>query len=279
MKEKFNQSISMLCWAYNEEESIQEFLQKAERLLESVVDDYEIILIDDGSTDKTHELALNYQQKNKRLVIFNNKQNQNIGYCCKKAIAEASKEFLFWQTCDWSYDVADLGHYLQFLKKYDIVQGVRRKPVETKNKLLRTLKVILQLFGMKHLTRRSDTILKAFISLINYLLIRTLFRVPLGDFQNVTIYPTKWVQSIQYESSRSFLAPEGLIKSYWCAKSIVEVPINFIARKSGKAKGSSLGTVFYAVRDIFSMYFKWVILGKRGKITIGKVIKNEIYFS
>ena len=100
MKEKFDRSISMLCWAYNEEENIQDFLQKAERLLESVVDDYEIILINDGSTDKTYELAQNYQQKNKKYVLFNNKQNRNVGFCCKKAIAKANKEFLFWQTCD-----------------------------------------------------------------------------------------------------------------------------------------------------------------------------------
>ena len=56
MKEKFDRSNSMLCWVYNEEESIHEFLQRAERLLESVVDDYEIILIDDGSTDKTYNI-------------------------------------------------------------------------------------------------------------------------------------------------------------------------------------------------------------------------------
>ena len=278
MKEKFDRSISMLCWAYNEEEFIQEFLQKAERLLESVVDDYEIILIDDGSTDKTHELAQNYQQKNKRLVIFSNKQNRNVGYCCKKAIAEANKEFLFWQTCDWCYDIADLGQYLQFLKKYDIVQGVRRKPVETKSKLLRPLKAILQLFGIKHLTRRSDTILKAFISLINYLLIRSLFRVPLGDFQNVTIYPTKWVKSIKYESNNSFVNPEGLIKSYWSGKSIVEVPISFIARKKGRSTGTKPKMLISAVKDIFALYTKWILFGKRGKITKGKIIKNEIHF-
>ena len=86
MKEKFDRSISMLCWAYNEEESIQEFLQRAERLLESVVVDYEIILIDDGSTDKTYELAMGFQKNNTRIRIFKNQFNMNVGFCCKKAI-------------------------------------------------------------------------------------------------------------------------------------------------------------------------------------------------
>ena len=278
MKEKFDRSISMLCWVYNEEESIHEFLQRAERLLESVVDDYEIILINDGSTDKTFELAKNYQKTNKKLIIFNNKQNRNVGFCCKKAIAEANNEFLFWQTCDWSYDIARLRQYLELLKKYDIVQGVRTKPIENTNKLLRSLKGVLKLFGVKHLTRRSDTILKAFISIINYLLIRTLFRVPLGDFQNVTIYPTKWVKSIKYESNNSFVNPEGLIKSYWSGKSIVEVPISFITRKKGRSKGTKPKMLVSAVKDIFTLYTKWVLFGKRGKIAKGKIIKDKIHF-
>ena len=70
MKNKFDRSVSMLCWAFNEEESIHEFLQKAEQLLESVVVDYEIVLIDDGSNDKTYEIASNYQKKNSRYFEF-----------------------------------------------------------------------------------------------------------------------------------------------------------------------------------------------------------------
>ena len=148
MKDKFDRSVSMLCWAYNEEESIQEFLQKAEKLLESAVVDYEIVLIDDGSNDKTYELAKNYQKKNKRLVIFRNKQNRNVGFSCKKAIRKASKDFLFWQTIYWCYDIGNLRQHLDLLKRYDIVQGVRREPVKIKNKLLRSLKVVLMLFGI-----------------------------------------------------------------------------------------------------------------------------------
>ena len=97
-REKFKHSVSMVSWAYNEEELIEEFLYKAEKLLESVVVDYEIILIDDGSADKTYELAAKFQQKNPRLKIFRNGHNLNIGYSSRRGVKEATKEFLFWQT-------------------------------------------------------------------------------------------------------------------------------------------------------------------------------------
>ena len=52
LKGKFDRSVSLLSWAYNEEDSILEFLEKATHLMDSTVEDYEIVLIDDGSTDR-----------------------------------------------------------------------------------------------------------------------------------------------------------------------------------------------------------------------------------
>ena len=263
---KFDRSVSLLCWAYNEEDSIQEYLERATRLMEGSVEDYEIVLIDDGSTDRTFEIAESFQQKNSKLKIFRNEKNLNVGISGQRAIQRASKEFLFWQTIDWSYDISNLRVLLEYLKTYDIVQGVRGKSIDGERGLLRLL-------DGSYLTRRSDTVRKAMVSLINYFLIRFLFRVPLSDFQNVTFYPAKWIQSIRYESKSSFGNPEGLIKSYWKEKVIKEVPIDFIPRSKGTAKGTKLKAIKSSVQDIFKLWWRWVVLGKRGEIKKGKVYR------
>lgn len=248
MKEKFNKSVSLLCWAYNEEDSILEYLERATALLEETVSDYEIILIDDCSTDRTGEIAAAFSRRNPRLKIFKNEKNLNVGISCRRAIKRAAKEFLFWQTIDWSYDISDLGSFLEYLNAFDIVQGVRT-----------------------NLTRRSDTIRKGIVSIINYLLIRLLFGVKLSDFQNITFYPTKWIQSINFEAKSSFANPEGLIKSYWNGMSIKEVPINFSPRQKGEAKGTKLKAIMNSINDILRLWYKWVIVerlnrGEKGKI-------------
>jgi len=273
---KFDRSVSLLCWAYNEEDSIQGYLEKATHLMETTIGDYEIVLIDDGSTDGTYEMAKAFQEKHSRLKIFKNERNLNVGISSQRAIQRASKEFLFWQTVDWCYDISNLRLFLEYLRTYDIVQGVRRKPVDVKVKFFKPFVSILKLFGMKHLTRRSDTLQKAIVSLVNYFLIRLLFKVPLSDFQNVTFYSTKWIQSIKYEAKSSFANPEGLIKSYWNGMSIKEVPISFIPRSKGKAKGTSLKAIANSVKDILKLWFKWVILGKRGEIRKGKIYRISI---
>lgn len=270
---KFDRSVSLLCWAYNEEDSIMEYLERATQLMALAVEDYEIILIDDGSTDKTYDIAVAFQRKNPKLKIFKNERNLNVGISSQRAIQRATKEHLFWQTIDWSYDISNLRQFLEYLKTHDIVQGVRRKPVNVRLKLMKPIALILKLFGIKHLTKRSDTVAKAIVSVINYLLIRLLFRVPLSDFQNVTFYRTKWIQSIKIEAKSSFANPEGLIKSYWKGMSIKEVPINFIARNKGAAKGTNLRSIINSVGDIFILWFKWIVLGKRDFISNGKIFR------
>ena len=263
LKSKFDCSVSLLCWAYNEEVSIAEYLEKATELMDASVEDYEIILIDDGSTDKTYEIAAGFRQKNPRLKIYRNERNLNVGISSQRAIQRASKEFLFWQTIDWCYDISNLRLYLEYLKKYDIVQGVREGSVETKAGFPGLMLGFVKLFGIRHLKRRSDTVQKGIISLINYILIRILFGVPLSDFQNVTFYPAKWIQAVNFESQSSFSNPEGLVKSYWRGMSIKEVPVAFIPREKGQAKGTKFKTLIRSVRDVLKLWFKWMVLGKR----------------
>ncbi len=272
---KFDRGVSLLCWAFNEEDSIGEYLQRAADLMDAVVEDYEIVLIDDCSTDRTNEIAKVFQEKNPRLKIYRNERNLNVGISSRRAIQRASKEFLFWQTIDWCYDITNLRLYLEYLKTYDVVQGVRRKPVEVRIKFLKPFVALPKLFGMKHLTRRSDTVQKAFVSIINYLLIRLLFNVPLSDFQNVTFYPAKWIQSVSYEAKSSFANPEGLIKSHWAGMSIKEVPISFIPRGMGEAKGTRIKAIAASVKDILRLWLLWVVLGKRGRIKKGTIYRLD----
>jgi hypothetical protein len=163
--------------------------------------------------------------------------------------------------------------FLELLKSYDIVAGVRRSPVKVADniKFVKPILGLLKLFGVKHITKRSDTIRKAFVSVINYSLIRVLFGMPLSDYQNVVFYPRKTIQSIEFESTSSFANPEGLLKTYWRGASIVEVPISFMPRTAGEAKGTHSRAIIASVKDIFSLWFKWIIRRKRGPIRKGTI--------
>ena len=267
----FEHSVSMICWALNEEENISEFIERAIALMGCSVADWEIILIDDGSTDRTLEIAQSYHQSNPRFKVVPNDINRNVAFSMCRAISLATKEYLFWQTVDWSYDIADLRNNLEHLRQFDVVQGVRRNPVNARFHLVKPIKLAMQIFHIQYLTRRSDTVSKALISLCNYILLRFLFQVPVSDYQNISFYPTSWIQAQTLESNSSLINPEVLFKAYWAGMSIKEVPINFIARTKGEAKGTKLSSIKRSVLDILYFWFKWVVLGRRHYVRPGQI--------
>ena len=268
---KFDYGVSLLCWAYNEEELIEDFLTRAIKLLDDCVSDYEIVVVDDCSNDKTYQILQKWSKQYPQIKVYKNLRNLNVGLSFQRAIQCATKEYLFWQTIDWSYDISRLKTFLHMLSACDVVAGVRSSPVQGVDKNHPLLISIFKMFNKNHITKRSDTLYQAVISVINYMVIRLLFRVPVSDYQNICFYRTKAIQSIVFESRSSFSNPEHLIKSYWQGAYIVEVPISFLPRQKGESKGVKPKALLNSIRDIVRLWFKWILLGGRGVVKCGTV--------
>lgn len=257
---KFERSVSCLCWAYNEKLLIEPFLIRLNQLLSAVIEDYEIVVVDDASTDGTREIIKGLRKKIPQIVLLENEKNRNVGICFRRAVQAATKEYLFWQTIDWSYDIRSIRPYLELLKDYDVVAGSRLAPLPSSLPWHEKAKRYAALFTAGYLQKRSDTAVKALISIVNYLLIRMLFHIPLTDYQNISIYPVPLIQSFKYESKSSFANPEGLIRAYWQGMRIAEVPIGFIPRSLGKAKGTKPRAVLTSVQNVLSLWWRWMVL-------------------
>lgn len=241
----------MLTWGFNEGELIDEFMEKAVGLLESVCDDFEIIYVNDASTDKSADILRKWEGREPRLRVITNERNLNVGWNARIAVSAASKDYLFWQMVDWCYDISHLRFSLELLKYADVVQGVRIGPPKW---IYRIPVLGAIIWGM----RRSDNLKKGFISLVNYAVLRIFFQVHFHDFQNVTIYPRELAQSLDLVSTSSFINPEMLLKTYWRGASFIEVPTDFLSREKGKAKGTNLAFVFRSAREILYFWWKWI---------------------
>ena len=176
MLEKLDCSASLISYGYNEELLIGEFFDKAVALLDTVVDDYEIIFINDGSTDDTANIAEEYANQNSRIRVFHNEKNLNVGPSFKRGVSFAKKEYVFWQTIDWSYDLTNIQTFLKLLKYYDVVFGERTVP----KRPLSTLPFIRSFYSIE---TRSDNTFKAIVSLSNYYILKILFGLDTYDFQ------------------------------------------------------------------------------------------------
>lgn len=249
-------SLSMLGWALNEEESIGGYIDRAGAFLDALTDDYELILIDDGSTDRTWAIATDYQRTRPWLKPYRNERNRGSGYNTKRAISLATKDYVFWQTVDWAYDIRHLARALNDLHSVDVLQGVRVDTTSAR--------------GM--VDQRSDNAYKGLVSVVNYRLIRTLFRLPLGDYQNVTVYPRRLIQSVTLETESAFTNPECLLKTWWRGATFKEVPVPFVKRQRGRGTGTRPKAIVAAIADILYWWTQWVVLNRadRGR---GRVLR------
>jgi glycosyltransferase involved in cell wall biosynthesis len=247
---KLNHSVSLVCYGYNEEDSIADFFNKAVDLLGSVVTDYEIIFIDDCSTDRTWEIAQRYARENDRIRIARNDRNRNIGYSFKRGVSLAQREYVFWQTIDWSYDLSDLRIFLELLQHFGVVIGVRPVPF----RLLAYIPVLRSIYRVR---TRSDDFLRAMVSLTNYYVLRILFGLNVHDFQNIQFHRTKVLQSFELRGESSFLGIEMMIRSRNLGLDLIEVPVRFIPRKKGRSKGVRPAAIWKSCRDIVRNWVAW----------------------
>jgi len=250
-------SLSMLGWALNEEASVAAYIDRAGALLAALTDDFELIVIDDGSTDRTWEIATACQRSRPWLRLYQNDRNRGSGYNTKRAIALATKDYVFWQTVDWAYDIRHLVQSLHELGAVDVLQGIRVDTTSTR--------------GMAD--RRSDTAYKGLVSVVNYRLIRALFRLPLHDYQNVTVYPRALIQSVTLETESAFTNPECLLKTWWRGATFKEVPVPFVKREQGRGTGTRPRAVVAAIRDILYWWMRWIVLGRRADRGTGRVVR------
>jgi len=234
-------SVSMLGWALNEEANVEAYVVRAGEFLRTIANDFELVLIDDGSTDGTAAILAEMSASRTWLKVYRNERNRGSGYNTKRAISLATKQYLFWQMVDWSYDLSFLPEALAFLDRVDVLQGVRAGRVG-------------------RLWNRSDTTYKGLISWVNYTLVRRLFNMPVHDFQNVTVYPTRLIQSVELESESAFTNPECLIKTWWSGASVLEFPVTFLPRQKGTATGTRLPVVLRSIRDVIRWWAKWRLL-------------------
>jgi glycosyltransferase involved in cell wall biosynthesis len=255
MMERVPFGLTMLGWALNEQENIAGYIERAGALLTSLTDDFELVLIDDGSTDRTWEIILAHQRTRPWLRAYRNEKNRGSGYNTKRALGLASQDYVFWQTVDWSYDITGLMASLHLLERFDVLQGVRGNAA--------TLATIFR--------HRSDSPYKGLVSYANYRLIRLLFRLPLSDYQNVTVYPRALIQGVTLETESSFTNAECLLKAWWRGATFKEIHVPFLRRQRGTGTGTRPRAIAAAIGDILRWWLRWIVLGRRADGGQGRV--------
>ncbi len=121
-----DKKISIIIPAYNEAENIESTIRSIGQKLNDKNFDYEIIVVDDGSTDKTYRKAKGLSRFNTAVIRL--EKNMGKGAAVKNGVLSADGDFLLYTDADNSTDISHLFDFLEKIEKYDILIGSRGLP-------------------------------------------------------------------------------------------------------------------------------------------------------
>jgi glycosyltransferase involved in cell wall biosynthesis len=119
-------SISAVLPAYNEQEVIGRTVEAVDVVLSSLADDYEIIVVDDGSRDATAQRLAELQTRFPRLRVETHERNRGYGAALASGFSAASKELIFLTDGDKQFDVGQLYEFLPLPSDVDLYIGYRK---------------------------------------------------------------------------------------------------------------------------------------------------------
>lgn len=224
-------SLSIVIPAYNEEESLGFVLTDALRDLPKVVSDYEIIVVDDGSDDKTPQIADAFAKKNKRVCVIHQK-NSGFNKAMIVGIKSAKKRYVAYMQAGGQDLIRDMVNCIKIMKNYDLVLGIRGKRID-----YNPYRLILS-YG----------------ALIAY---RIFFGITYEDVHWAYIWKTRQIQKLKLDPKGGvFLLAESLIKFKKKGLKIGEAQAPYRPRYGGDNKNTSLKIVWLTFISMFNLWRK-----------------------
>lgn len=118
-------SITVFFPCYNEQDNVTRVTEQALRVLEDLGADYEVIIVNDGSTDRTGRIADELAAGHERVRVIHHSRNLGYGCALQSGFRAATKELVFYTDGDAQFDVSEMPPLLPLMEDYDIVSCYR----------------------------------------------------------------------------------------------------------------------------------------------------------
>lgn len=117
--------ISVFLPAYNEELNVRRTVSEIDSFLSRLFKRYEILVVNDGSEDKTGEIAEAMAMDNTHIRVIHHKKKRGYGLALKTGFENSKHDFIFYTDMDGQFDINELKKFLPHIHDYDLMIGFR----------------------------------------------------------------------------------------------------------------------------------------------------------
>ena len=226
-----NKSISIIFPAYNEEKNITNAVVQAVNYVDSLFQDWEIIIVNDGSQDRTGEIIDRLALENPRVIAVHHQVNHGYGTALRSGIQRARKELIFFSDSDLQFHLTELLLLVAWIEQYDIVIGYRAK--------------------------RRDPFYRKLNALGWNILVRLLLGLKVKDIDCAfKIFRSDLFKVIKIDAVGAMVNTDILVQATQMGFKIKEVPVTHFSRIHGKQTGADIRVILKAFKELFRLYFK-----------------------
>lgn len=225
-------SLSVFFPMYNEKETVERMVRKALKLLGSITDDYEVLIVDDASFDGSERIVQELACEDSHVRIVRHPRNLGYGAALRSGFQNASKELVFYTDCDEPVDLREMIRALSLLTPAaDVLVGYR--------------------------IRRYDTLRRFVYSKVYNLLCRFLLGIRVRDVNfSFKLVRQDVLRRIRLTATSAFIDGELLAEAVRYGYRIVEIPVEYFPRRVGKSSFDSLRAAWLTLMEMLAYWWR-----------------------
>jgi glycosyltransferase involved in cell wall biosynthesis len=218
--------ISFVIPAYNEEGNIGGVVRDCAAAARRAGVRYEVLVVDDGSTDRTAQMVRDCATRNPRIVLIRHEKNSGIARALANGYRAARYGHIFYTDADAQFDLEELDSLLPYAEAFDFVVGYR--------------------------VHRADPVRRQLSAAVYNLAVRRLCRVPIRDVNCAfKLMKRDSLQRLALRSTSAFCFAELMMRAVEAGMSVREVPLyGHRERRAGKATGNKPAVIAHAMREL-----------------------------
>jgi glycosyltransferase involved in cell wall biosynthesis len=223
-------SISLVVPAYNEADNIEALVAEATPALNAVTEDYEIVIVDDGSKDETAAVTRRVLETHPHVRLVQHEVNQGFGAAVLTGFTNAQKDWIFYTDADRQFVLSELQNFVPLMEKADVIAGYRAP--------------------------RRDPFLRVFYGKGWSMLCTLVFGYTVRDVDcGFKLLRREIVEELapQIRSRGATFSIEWLVRAKRAGYRFVELPVSHRPRVAGSSTGSNLDVIVRAFRELIGV--------------------------